>query len=90
MHKFDELYKLFNEPEIVKEVKSRRVRWLGHLFRTKEQYPCTKPTFTRPCSTRKIGRPPERWLDCAEEDLRDCAVSRWKTRAGQSPMEEYH
>ena len=77
----DELYQLFNEPEIVKEVKSRRVRWLGHLFRTEEQYPCRKLTFTRPYSTRKIGRPPKRWLDCAEEDLRECAVSRWKTRA---------
>jgi hypothetical protein len=51
----DELYQLFNEPEIVKEVKSRRVRWLGHLFRTEEQFPCRKLTFTRPYSTRKIG-----------------------------------
>jgi hypothetical protein len=23
----------------------------------------------------------KRWLDCTEEDLRECAVSRWKTRA---------
>jgi hypothetical protein len=38
----DELYQLFNEPETVKEVKSRRVRWLEDLFRTKEQYPCRK------------------------------------------------
>jgi hypothetical protein len=53
---------------------------LGHLFRTEGQYPCRKLTFTRPNSTRKIGRPPKRWLDCAE-DLRECAVSTWKTRA---------
>jgi hypothetical protein len=50
-----ELYQLFNEPEIVKEVKSKRIRWLGHLFRTEEQYPCRKLTFTKPYSTRKIG-----------------------------------
>jgi hypothetical protein len=28
----NELYQLFDEPDIIKEIKARRVRWLGHLF----------------------------------------------------------
>jgi hypothetical protein len=31
-----ELYRLYNEPDIIKMVKAARLRWLGHLYRTKE------------------------------------------------------
>jgi hypothetical protein len=30
----NELYQLFGEPDIIREIKARRVNWLGHLFRT--------------------------------------------------------
>ena len=42
----NELYQLFKEPDVVKEVKSRRLRWLGHLFRVGVQYPYKKITFS--------------------------------------------
>jgi hypothetical protein len=29
-----ELYGLYNEPDIIKMVKAARLRWLGHLYRT--------------------------------------------------------
>jgi len=29
----NELYTFYNEPDIVKVVKTGRLRWLGHLFR---------------------------------------------------------
>jgi hypothetical protein len=28
----NELYQLFGEPDIIREIKARRVKWLGHLF----------------------------------------------------------
>jgi hypothetical protein len=42
----NELYQFFGEPGIIKETKARRVRWPGHLFRTNENRPCRKLTFT--------------------------------------------
>jgi hypothetical protein len=77
----NELYQLLGEPDIIKEVQARRVRWLGHLFRGNESNPCRKLRFKRPEGTRQVGRPPERWLECAEEDLRSIGVSRWKIMA---------
>jgi hypothetical protein len=40
-----ELFKLYNEPHIVKVTKVGRLRWLGHLFRMHEQNPCRKLTL---------------------------------------------
>jgi hypothetical protein len=77
----NELYQLLGEPDIIKEVKVRRVRWLGHLFRGNESNPCRKLTFTTAEGTRRVGRPPKRWLECAEEDLRSIGESRWKIMA---------
>jgi hypothetical protein len=51
----NELYQLFGEPDIIKEIKARRVRWLGHLFRTNENHPCRKLTFTTLHGTRRVG-----------------------------------
>jgi hypothetical protein len=60
----NELHQLLGEPDIIKEVKASRVRWLVHLFRGNESNPCRKLTFTRPEGTRRVGRPPKRWLQC--------------------------
>jgi hypothetical protein len=47
-----ELYKLYNEPDIVKVIKVGWLRWLGHLFRMQEQNPCRKLTLHKPEGTR--------------------------------------
>jgi hypothetical protein len=65
-----ELYDLYKNPEIVKTVKLRRLRWLGHLTRANEISPCRKLTFSKPKGTRRAGRPSLRWLDSVEKDLR--------------------
>jgi hypothetical protein len=40
-----ELYKLRNEPDIVKVMKVGQLRWLRHLFRMQDQNPCRKVTL---------------------------------------------
>jgi hypothetical protein len=47
-----ELYGLY-ESDIIKMVKAARLRWLGHLYRTKELNPRKKLTFSKPMGTRK-------------------------------------
>jgi hypothetical protein len=79
-----ELYKLYNEPDIVKVIKVGRLRWLGHLFRMQEQNSYRKLTLHNPEGTRRIGRPAVRWLDSAEEDLKTLGVRNWR-RKSQDP-----
>jgi hypothetical protein len=35
-----ELYQLFGEPNFIRDIKARRVKSLGHLFRTNKYNPC--------------------------------------------------
>jgi hypothetical protein len=73
-----ELYGLYNEPDVIKMVKAARLRWLGHLYRTEELNPCKKLTFSRPTGTRKEGRSPVRWMDNVQQDLQTLGIRNWK------------
>jgi hypothetical protein len=50
-------------------------------LRTDELYPCRKLTFANPDDARKVGRPPVRRVDSAEEDLKRSEVNNRKTKA---------
>jgi hypothetical protein len=56
-----ELYKLYNEPDIVKVIKVRRSRWLGQLYKMQEQNPSRKLTLHKPEGTRRVGISTSRW-----------------------------
>jgi hypothetical protein len=75
-----ELYQFCNEPDIMKVIKSGRLRWLGHLYRMQEQSPCRKLTVHRPEGTGRVGRPAIGWLDSIEEDLKIMGIRNWKRR----------
>jgi hypothetical protein len=72
-----ELYGLYNEPDIIKVVKEARLRWLGHLYRTEELNPRNKLTFSKPMGRWKKGRPPVRWLGSVQQDLQTLGVRNW-------------
>jgi hypothetical protein len=63
----NELYKLSDELEIVKVVKTRILRWLGHVFSMQELDPCRTRTVLKPEGTL-------RWLESAEEDQKEMDV----------------
>jgi hypothetical protein len=55
----DELHSLYSSPNIVRVIKSRRLRWAGHVARMVEGrgvYRVGKPEGKRP-----LGRPRPRW-----------------------------
>jgi hypothetical protein len=53
-----ELYKLYNEPDIIKVIKVGLLKWLRHLFRMQGQKnPCRKLTLHKPEGTQRVGRP---------------------------------
>jgi hypothetical protein len=70
----NELYKLNDQLDIVKVVKTRILRWLGHVFRMQELDPCRKLAVLRPEGTRRLGKLKLKWLESVEEDLKKMGV----------------
>jgi hypothetical protein len=71
---------LYDEPDLVKVVKIRRMRWLGHLFRMQGLDPCRKLTLLKPNGTRRVGKHNLRWLESVEEDVKNMGVKDWRRR----------
>jgi hypothetical protein len=57
----DELHNLYSSPNIVKVIKSRRIRWAGHVACMGEGRSVYKVLFGRPEGKRPLGRPRRRW-----------------------------
>jgi hypothetical protein len=80
IRKNEEIKALYNKPDIVGDIKSSRLRWLGHVERMAEDR-VVKKVFKGKTGRRRLqGRPRKRWLDDVEEDLRKMGVRRWRSR----------
>ena len=62
LHK-EELRDLFSLPNIVRVVKSRRMRWTGHVARMGEGRGMHRVLVGKPEGKRPLGRPRRRWED---------------------------
>jgi hypothetical protein len=57
----DELHSLYSSPNTVRVMKSRRMRWAGHVARMGEGRGVYKVLVGRPEGKRPLGRPRRRW-----------------------------
>jgi hypothetical protein len=57
----DELHSLYSSPNIVRVIKSRRMRWTGHVARMEEGRCVCRVLVGRPEGKRPLGRPRRRW-----------------------------
>jgi hypothetical protein len=62
LHK-EELNDLYSLPNIVRVVKSRRMRWAGHVAHTGEDRGVNRVLVGKPEGKRPLGRPRRRWED---------------------------
>jgi hypothetical protein len=65
----DELHNLYSSPNIVKVIKSRRMRLAGHVVRMGRGV--YRVLVGRPEGKRPLGRPRCRWEDNMKMDLRE-------------------
>jgi len=65
-----ELRNLYSLPNIVRVVKSRRMRWEGHVACTGEERGVHRVLVGKPEGKRPLGRPKRRWEDNIKLDLR--------------------
>jgi hypothetical protein len=66
-----ELYALYSSPNIIRAIKSRRLRWAGHVARMGERRGSYRALVGKPEGRRPLGRPRHRWEDNIKMDLRE-------------------
>jgi hypothetical protein len=59
----DELHDLYSPPNIVRVIKSRRMRWAGHVARMGKGRGAYRVLVGRPEGKRPLRRPRRRWED---------------------------
>ncbi|KAJ4449380.1 hypothetical protein ANN_00779, partial [Periplaneta americana] len=65
------LHALYSSPDITRNIKSRRLRWAGHVARMGESINAYRVLVGRPEGKRPLGRPRRRWEDNIIMDLRE-------------------
>ena len=75
----EELNDLYSSPNIVRVIKSRRMRWTGHLARMGEERGVYGVLVGKPEGNRPLGRPRRRWVDNIRMDLQEvgCGYMDW-------------
>jgi hypothetical protein len=69
----EELHNLYSYQDIIRQVKSRRMRWAGHVARMGEERKVYKVLVGKP-KERDRGRPRRRWEDGIRMDLREIGL----------------
>ena len=67
----EELNDLYSLPNIVRVVKSRRMRWAGHVALMGEDRGVNRVLVGKPEGKRQLGRPRRRWEDNIKMDLQE-------------------
>jgi hypothetical protein len=67
----EELNDLYSLPNIVRVLKSRRMRWAGHVARMGEDSGVYRVLVGKPEGKRPLGRPRRRWEDNIKMDLQE-------------------
>jgi hypothetical protein len=72
-------YEQYSSPNIVRVIKSRRMRWAGHVARMGEGRDVYRILMGKPEGKRPLGRPRRRWEDNIKMDLQEvgCEGLNW-------------
>jgi len=75
----EELKDLYCSPNIVRMIKSRRMRWAGHVARMGERRGVYRVLVEKPKGKRPLGRPRRRWENNIKMDLLEvrCGGTDW-------------
>jgi hypothetical protein len=65
----EELHDLYSSPSIIRIIKSRRMRWAGHVERMREKRNACRLLVGKPEGKRPLGRSRRRWVDNIRMDL---------------------
>ena len=66
---------LYRSPNIVRVIKSRRLRWAGHVARMEEGRSAFKILTGNPTGKRPLGKSRRRWKDDIRMDLEEKRIN---------------
>jgi len=67
----EELNDLYSSPNILRLIKSRRMRWAGHVAHTGEERGVYRVLVGKPEGKRPLGIPRHRWVDNIRMDIQE-------------------
>jgi hypothetical protein len=67
----EELHTFYSSPNIIRQIKSSRMRWTGHVARMIEKRKVYRILVIKPEGNRPLGRPRRRWEGGIRMDLRE-------------------
>jgi hypothetical protein len=67
----EELYAVYSSPNIIRVIKSRRLRWAGHVARVGKRRGAYRALVGKPEGRSLFGRPRRRWEDNIKMDFRE-------------------
>jgi hypothetical protein len=73
----EELHNLYSFPDIIRQVKSMRMRWARHVARMGEERKVYKVLVGNPEGKRPLGRPRRGWENGIRMDLREIGWGVW-------------
>jgi len=73
----EELNDLYSSPNIVWVIKSRRMRWAGHVACVGEERGAYSVLLGKPEGRRRLRRPRRRWVDNIRMDLQEVGCGYW-------------
>jgi hypothetical protein len=66
-----ELHNLYSSPDNIRQIKSRRMRWAGHVVCMREGKNMYRVLVGKPEGKRPLERPRRRWEDGIKMDFRE-------------------
>jgi hypothetical protein len=66
-----ELHNVYSSPNIIRQIKARRMRWAGHVARMGEGRNLYRVLVGKPEGKRPLERSRSRWEDGIKMDFRD-------------------
>jgi hypothetical protein len=73
----EELHRLYSSSSIIRVIKARRTRWVGHVERMGEVRGAYNILVARPDGRRPLGRPRRKWEDNIKMELGEIGLRMW-------------
>jgi hypothetical protein len=67
----EELHNLYSSPNVIRMIKSKRMRWAEYVARMTETRNACRILVGKPEGRRPLGSPRRRWVDNIKIDLRE-------------------